>query len=165
MIPRSSVFNQFYKREPFLLDYCIYPPLRSKMGFTAGSEKKPLNAYMMFTIDLREKSKKTTRLGNLLRQKCSNCYIRQQSIRERILYGTKEQARYKNTKNLHWKLMFPLAQNYRLGKLHKNGSHWVQTKKVPGKINKPRKSKKQKFWIKGLFNAPFKHLLRFVKAN
>jgi len=56
--------------------------LRSKMGFTAGSEKRPLTPYFIYARDLREQAKKTTR---------------QQSIRERILYGTKEQASPKLT--------------------------------------------------------------------
>ena len=77
--------------------------LRSKMGFTAGSEKRPLTPYLMYSRDLREQAKKTTRLGNITSSKCSKCYIRQQSIRERILYGTKEQARYLNVRNFQQK--------------------------------------------------------------
>jgi len=34
--------------------------LRSKLGFTAGSEKRPLTPYLMFAVDLREQAKKTT---------------------------------------------------------------------------------------------------------
>merc|ERR1711953_404847 len=34
--------------------------LRSKMGFTAGSEKRPLTPYLMYSRDLREQAKKTT---------------------------------------------------------------------------------------------------------
>jgi len=43
--------------------------LRSKMGFTAGSEKRRLTPYMMYSIDLREKAKKSIRLGNITSSK------------------------------------------------------------------------------------------------
>ena len=43
--------------------------LRSKMGFTAGSEKRPLTPYLMYSRDLREQAKKTTRLGNITSSK------------------------------------------------------------------------------------------------
>ena len=43
--------------------------LRSKMGFTAGSEKRPLTPYLMYSKDLREQAKKTTRLGNITSSK------------------------------------------------------------------------------------------------
>ena len=43
--------------------------LRSKMGFTAGSEKRPLTPYFIYARDLREQAKKTTRLGNITSSK------------------------------------------------------------------------------------------------
>lgn len=73
--------------------------LRSKMGFTAGSEKKPLNAYMMFTIDLREKSKKTTSpklsVGEIA-QKWKSL-----SPNEKSVWENKQAAEIKKTKILN----------------------------------------------------------------
>jgi len=87
--------------------------LRSKMGFTAGSEKKPMTAYMLFTMDAREQAKKTTR---------------QQSIRERILHGTKEQASAKISMvelGKKWKSLSPKEKDV-----------WV--KKQASEINKTK---------------------------